>query len=88
MGFSREEAWQVAMATFCTNKIIGGKLIKMGTFLTLDKQLHDRYIRHSSEIKTHFNNMLVNLKLPYSDSTLPGVLLVNDLIVRIAMEKY
>jgi len=77
-GISREDAWQVAMSTFCTDKIVQGELINFGIFLTLDKNLFERYLRHKLEIQINFHKMIRNLNLPYSSVVLPKIILVED----------
>ena len=81
-GISREDAWQVAMSTFCTDKIIQGELINIGIFLTLDKNLVERYLRHKPDIEINFYNMIQNLNFPYSSVLLPKITLVEDYLLQ------
>jgi len=79
-GFSREDSWQLAMATFCSDKIVEIKLVQINQFLTLDKRLAERFSSNIAEIKIRFGKMVSQLRLPYAFSQLPQVVTVEDFV--------
>lgn len=77
-GFSREDAWQIAMATFCSDKIVEDRLVQIDKFLTLDKRLAERFASNFSEIKDKFTKMVSQLHLPFASSQLPQVFTIEE----------
>lgn len=82
-GFSRKDAWQLAMATFCSDKVIEGDLVQIDKFLTLDKKLAERFSLNNSEIKNRFARMITQLHLPFASSQLPQVFTIHEFFIKL-----
>jgi len=76
-GFSHEDALILSYASF-------GFDVLEATFgvevvLTNDLRMKDRYTRSSLRIETRFARMIRQLKVPYQQATLPGVVSAEEL---------
>jgi len=76
-GFSHEDAFILSYASFefdVLEATFGVEVV-----LTNDLRMKDRYTRSSLRIETRFARMIGQLKVPYQQATLPGVVSAEEL---------
>jgi hypothetical protein len=70
-GFEREDAHQLALATFGGNT--QGLLLGVDVFVTFDERLINRFYTHLPQIEVKLRRMTSQLLPPYSQAILPEV---------------
>ena len=68
-GFEREDAHQLALATFGSDT--QGLILGVDVLVTFDKRLINRFYAHLPQIETKLHRMTSHLLLPYSQAILP-----------------
>ncbi len=71
-GFSREDAYQIALCTFGRN--LEDSLFSVAIFVTFDLRLIERFHHHQAAIQQRLQKMIVQLQLPYRRALLPETL--------------
>jgi hypothetical protein len=75
-GFTREDAKFLAYGSFSTDKnreVLGANFV-----ITCDRALRDKYELDFPQIRLQFVAMAENLRLPYSNASLPPVLMLEE----------
>jgi len=76
-GFEREDAHQLALATFGINE--QGTILGVDVFVTFDKRLTNRFYAHFPQIATKLRRMTAQLLLPYSLAILPELAIPHEI---------
>jgi len=74
--FSGEDAKLLSMATFGTDKIIGGTFLGLDAIITFDRHLAEKFNADIDIINERFQSLISSLKEPYSNAHLPEVITV------------
>lgn len=77
-GFEREDAHQLALATFGSDT--QGTILGVDVFVTFDKRLINRFYAHFLEIETKLCRMTAHLLSPYSRAILPELVTPGDIL--------
>lgn len=73
MGFGREDAYLLSLATFGTDQLEGGRILGVHVLATYDYRLQNHFETMQSQAETRLRRMTVQLSPPYDDARLPAV---------------
>jgi hypothetical protein len=79
-GFEREDAYQVALATFGRN--FADTILGVDVFVTYDSRLIERFNTHKEAIEQRFTLMTCHLMSPYRDALLPKLFHPQNILSR------
>lgn len=73
MGFGREDAYLLSLATFGTDQIKEGRLLGVHALVTYDYRLQNHFLTVQPQLEVRLRRMTVQLSPPYNGARLPTV---------------
>lgn len=73
MGFGREDAYLLSLATFSTDRLEDGRILGVHELVTYDYHLQNHFQTMHSQLETRLRRMTAQLSSPYNSARLPLV---------------
>jgi hypothetical protein len=73
MGFGREDAYLLSLATFGTDQLKEGRILGVQVLVTYDYGLQNHFLAVQPQLETRLQRMVTQLPPPYDSARLPAV---------------
>lgn len=73
MGFGREDAYLLSLATFSTDQLEEGRILGVHVLVTYDYRLQNHFLATRPQLETRLRRMTAQLSPPYDEARLPTV---------------
>jgi len=73
MGFKREDAYLLSLATFSTDQLKEGRILGVNGFVTYDYHLQNHFLALQPQLEIRLRRMAARLSPPYNRASLPTV---------------